>query len=58
MPDQETIFVRAANTNRKVALSEGNSAHPLGEATARPIRRGLSRLRRLRWYGASWPMAI
>jgi hypothetical protein len=33
MPDQETIFVRAANTNRKVALSEGNSAHPLGEAT-------------------------
>lgn len=33
MPDQETIFVRAANTNRKVALSEGNLAHPLGEAT-------------------------
>jgi hypothetical protein len=33
MSEQQTIFVRAANTNRKVALSEGNSAHPLGEAT-------------------------
>jgi hypothetical protein len=33
MSEQQTIFVRAANTNRKVALSEGNSQHPLGEAT-------------------------